>query len=130
MGHSSRRTQTATGPYYPSLLPNAVIKKKKMRPKQLGEERVSLPYRQRCSTGGGQGRKGSRGHGEMVLTGLFYTACSFHFLIQHRTTCPGVVPQTVGWSLPYQSLIRRNAPTDLSTVQSDGDNSSANISSS
>jgi hypothetical protein len=29
------------------------------------------------------------------------------FLIEPRTTCPGVSPPTMGWTCPHQSLIKK-----------------------
>lgn len=47
------------------------------------------------------------GHGEMMLSGLPLRVCSAMFVIQSRTTCPGVVLPTMVWSLSailYPSL--------------------------
>lgn len=45
-----------------------------------------------------------RGNGGTLLAGL---ACSAWLLIAPRTTCPGVVPATVGWVLPHQSSVNK-----------------------
>jgi hypothetical protein len=34
-------------------------------------------------------------------------ACSAFFLIESRTTCPGIAPPTMGWALPNQSPIKK-----------------------
>jgi hypothetical protein len=52
-----------------------------------------------------QGRNWGRDHGRMLHTGLLSLACSLCFLIHPRTTCPGLIPPTVAWALPHQSLI-------------------------
>jgi hypothetical protein len=31
---------------------------------------------------------------------MIFMACSAYFLIEPRTTCPGMAPPTVGWGLP------------------------------
>ena len=36
----------------------------------------------------------------MLLTGLLPIACSACFLIQFRSTSPGMAPSTIGWTLP------------------------------
>jgi len=86
--------------------------------KQLGEESFSLPlsqhiYLQRESgqelkeikePGGGSW---CRGHGGALLTDLLPMACSACFLIQPRTTSPGMAPPTMGGALSYQSLIKK-----------------------
>jgi hypothetical protein len=41
-------------------------------------------------------RNWGRGHGEMLLTGLLPLACSACFLIEPKTTSPGMVPPTMG----------------------------------
>jgi hypothetical protein len=43
-----------------------------------------------------RGRSWCRGHGGMLLTGLLPLACSACFLIEPRTTSPGMAPPTVG----------------------------------
>lgn len=68
------------------------------------------------------GRDGSRGHGGMLLTGLFSVTCSVLLLIRPRTTCPGVEPPTVNWTLLHQSLIKK-----IHYRQSDGDNFSSEM---
>jgi hypothetical protein len=54
-----------------------------------------------------EGRRWCRGHGGILLNGLFLMACSACFLIEPRTTCPGMAPPTMGWALPHQSLIKK-----------------------
>ena len=44
----------------------------------------------------------------MLLTGLLPMACSASFLIEPRTTSPGMVPP-MSWALPYLSLTKKNA---------------------
>ena len=53
------------------------------------------------------GRTSCRRHGEILLPGLLLLACSAFFLIKPRTTSTRVVPPTMGWENPYQSLIRK-----------------------
>jgi hypothetical protein len=43
----------------------------------------------------------------MLLTALLPMACSACFLIEPRTTGPRMVPPTMGWALPYQSLLKK-----------------------
>ena len=50
------------------------------------------------------GRSWWRSHGTTMLTGLLPMACSVCFLIEPRTTSPGMAPLTMGWALPDQSL--------------------------
>lgn len=45
--------------------------------------------------------------GWVLLTGLFSMDCLVAFLIQPKTTCPEIVPPTVGWAHPHQSLIKK-----------------------
>jgi hypothetical protein len=53
------------------------------------------------------GRSWCRGHGRVLLTGLLPLACSACFLIEPRTTSPGLAPPTMGWALPSWSLIKK-----------------------
>jgi hypothetical protein len=53
------------------------------------------------------GRGWCRGHGGELLTDLFPMACSAFFLIELRTTNPGLAPPTMVWVLPNQSLIKK-----------------------
>jgi len=88
-----------------------------MTKKQVGEERVysfphccSSPKEVRAGTHSGQelgSRSWCRGHGGMLLTGLLPLACSAYFLIEPRTTSPGMAPPTMGWTLPHWSLIKK-----------------------
>jgi hypothetical protein len=74
--------------------------------KQVGEERVYSAYTSTLLfiTKGSQDRNSSRsgsrswcrGHGGMLLTGLLPLACSACFLIEPRTTSPGMAPPTTG----------------------------------
>jgi hypothetical protein len=81
--------------------------------KQVGEERVYSAYTSTslCITKGSQNRDSHRagtwrqelmqkpwgvgGHG-MLLTGLLPLACSVCFLIELRSTSPGMAPPTMG----------------------------------
>jgi hypothetical protein len=74
-----------------------------MTKKQVGEERVYSGYTssprkpgQELTQGGNleAGVDGYRGHGGMLLTGLLPLACSPCFLIELRTTSPGMAPPT------------------------------------
>jgi len=38
---------------------------------------------------------------------LLPKACSACFPVEPRTTSPAMVPPTVGWALPHQSLIKK-----------------------
>ena len=42
-----------------------------------------------------------------LLPGLLLMACSACFLIEPRTTSPGMAPLTMGWALPYQSIMKK-----------------------
>lgn len=42
-----------------------------------------------------------------LITGLLLLACSVCFLIEPRTSIPGITLHTAGWALPHQSLIRK-----------------------
>jgi len=85
--------------------------------KQVGEERVYPAYTSTLLfiTKGSQDRNSSRsgsrsccrGHGGMLLTGLLPLACSACSLIELKTTRPGTAAPTIGWTLPYQSLIEK-----------------------
>jgi hypothetical protein len=79
-----------------------------MAKKQVGEERVYSVYTSmllfitkevRTGTHTGQepgGTNGGRSHGGMLLIGLLPLACSACFLIEPKTTSPGVEPPTMG----------------------------------
>jgi hypothetical protein len=56
-------------------------------------------------------RSWCRGHGGMFLTGLFPLVCSAWFLIEPKTTSPGMAPPTVGWALPPWSLTEKKCLT-------------------
>lgn len=45
--------------------------------------------------------------GMVSLIGLLPITCSVCFLIETRSTSPGLVPPTMGWTLPHQSLIKK-----------------------
>ena len=63
----------------------------------------------RTGTQAGQepkGRSWCRGHGGALLTGFLIMACSACFLMESRTTSPGMTPLTLGLALPHQSLIK------------------------
>ena len=53
------------------------------------------------------GRSRCRSHGGVLLTGLLPLVCSACFLIEPRIISPRASPPTVGWALPYQSLIKK-----------------------
>jgi hypothetical protein len=65
--------------------------------KQGGEERVYSAYTSTLLfiTKGSQ-EEGNDGHGRMLLTGLLPLACSACFLIEPKTTSPGMEPPTMG----------------------------------
>lgn len=77
-------------------------------PKYAGEEKVYLTYTSHCSPSlketrirsqAGQetgGRSVCRGHGGLLLTGLFLMACSACLLMETWTSSPGMVLPTVG----------------------------------
>ena len=48
-----------------------------------------------------------RDHGSILLTDLLLMAFSACFLIEPRTTSPGVSLPTMSWALPLQSLIKK-----------------------
>jgi hypothetical protein len=79
-------------------------------------------------------KKYSRSHGERTQTGSLFTACSSCFLIQLRTTFPGVASPAMICPPPHththQSLINKIAPIDVSTGQPDGGIFSAEVPSS
>jgi hypothetical protein len=52
------------------------------------------------------GRKWSRDHGGMLLTGLLSMACSVWFLIQSKTTCPEMAWPSLAWILSHKSLVK------------------------
>ena len=49
-------------------------------------------------------RSWCRIHRGVLLTGLLPVACSACFLIELRTTSPGLAPPTMGWALPHWSI--------------------------
>jgi len=59
-------------------------------------------------------RSWCRGHGGMLLTGLLPLACSACFLIEPRTTSPGMAPLTMGWVLPPWPLVEKMSFTWVS----------------
>lgn len=81
--------------------------------KWLGEERVYFPFtsRHQFITERSQGRNSSRaGAWKRELKAIeegCLLACSVCFIIYTRTICPGVVPPTVGWAFPHQSIIKK-----------------------
>ena len=86
--------------------------------KAAWEERVNSAYTftllfitegsqsRNSSRAGIWGQKLMQGPQRVLLTGLLLMACSACFLIESRTTSPGMAPPTMGWALPCQSLIR------------------------
>jgi hypothetical protein len=83
--------------------------------KQVGEERVYSAYTStlvfiiKGSQDWNSSRSGSRrwcrGYGGMLLTGLLPLACSACFLVEPKTTSPGIAPPIMAWALPPWSLI-------------------------
>ena len=81
-----------------------------MTKKQVGEERVYSAYTKllfittevKTGTQAGQeaGADAEAMEGWMSLTGLLPLACSVCFLIEPRSTSPGMAPPTMGWALP------------------------------
>ena len=53
------------------------------------------------------GRSWCSGHGEELLTDLLPMACSACFLIEPRTTSPGMAPPTRGWTCLHQSITKK-----------------------
>lgn len=49
----------------------------------------------------------SGGHQGVILTGLLPIACSACFLMETRTTSPGMSSLTIGWPLPHWPLIEK-----------------------
>ena len=84
----------------------AVMKHHNQR--QLGEERVYLAYTSislfilkevRTGTHTGQepgDRNQCRNHGQVLLTGFLFMACSACFLVAPRITSPGMAPPALG----------------------------------
>ena len=73
----------------------------------------SKEVRTRTQTGQEPGaRSWCRDHKGVQRTDFLIMAHSACFLIELTTTCPGLVTPTVGWTLPYQSLINK-MPTGL-----------------
>lgn len=52
-------------------------------------------------------RNWGSGHGGTLLTDFFLLTCSAWINVHPRTICPGVPSSTMGWTFPYQSLIKR-----------------------
>ena len=52
------------------------------------------------------GSSSCTGHGELLLAGLLLMAPSACFVIEPRTTSPGMASLAVGWTFPHQSLIK------------------------
>jgi hypothetical protein len=75
------------------LLQNTVTKK------QDGEERVYLAYTSRSQTIMEEVRIGTQS-GQELLAGLHPLACSACFLMEPRTSSPGLAPSTMGSTLP------------------------------
>jgi hypothetical protein len=74
-----------------------------MTKKQVGEERVYSAYTSTITKGSQDwnssrswSRSWWRSHGGMLLTGLLPLACSACFLIEPKTTSPGMAPPTMG----------------------------------
>ena len=66
----------------------------------------------------------------MLLTGLLLMGCSACSLIPCWTSCSGMAPPTVGWTLPHQSLIKKMPQHSSPSGQSYGDILSTRIPSS
>jgi hypothetical protein len=96
-----------------------------MTKEQAGEKRLYSAYTSTLLfiTKGSQdwnsSRTGSRswcrGHGRMLLTGLFPLACSACSLIEPKTTSSGMTPPTIGppslitnWEMPYSWISWRH----------------------
>jgi hypothetical protein len=47
---------------------------------------------------------------KVLFTGLLPLACSACFLIEPKTTSPGMAPHTMSWALPSWSLIEKKMP--------------------
>jgi hypothetical protein len=90
-----------------------------MTQKQVGEKRVHLAYTS-ISQSIIEGNQDRNSHGagtwkqkpiqrpwRRMLTGLLPIAWSACFLIEPRTTSPGMAPPTMGWALPHQSVIKK-----------------------
>lgn len=54
-----------------------------------------------------ESRSWCRGHEWVLLTDLLFIACSAYFLMEPRTTTLRMVPLTITWALPSQSLVRK-----------------------
>jgi len=88
-----------------------------MTKKQVGEERVYSAYTsmllfitkgsQDWNSSRSASRSWCRGHGGMLLTGLLLLTCSACFLIEPKTTSPGMAPLIMGWALPPWSLVEK-----------------------
>lgn len=101
----------------PNFLPIVLIEARS----NLERKGFTSPLRLKSIMEGGQGRSleaeiGSREHEEILLTGLLLLDSSVRFIIQPRTTCPGLAPRIVRWALPYQSLIKKMPHRLVSTV--------------
>jgi hypothetical protein len=53
------------------------------------------------------GARADRGHGGVLLTGSLLMVCSVCFLIDPRTTSPGMAPPIITEPSPYQSLTKK-----------------------
>jgi hypothetical protein len=78
-----------------------IVTKKQVRKERIYSAYIStLPFITKGSQDWNSSRAGSRswcrGHGGMLLTGLLPLACSACFLIELKTTSPGMAPPTMG----------------------------------
>ena len=86
-----------------------------MTKKQAVEERVYLTYSfillfiMERSQGSNSNRRQElmQRPWKVLLTGLLSMACSACLLKKPRATSPGMALPTMGWALPYQSLIKK-----------------------
>lgn len=86
--------------------------------KQLREECL-LAYTSRLQEGSqasysrkeSEGRSCNRGHGGVLLTGLFPMVCSTGFPMQFWTTCLWLAPSTVTWDFPHHISKEDQFPT-------------------
>lgn len=75
-----------------------------------GKDGFGLHVPRQSALKGNQGRKSSESRGMHHGGTLLWCALGYlsdHFLLQLRTTCPGLALSTVDLALPHQSLIKR-----------------------
>ena len=59
------------------------------------------------------GRSLPQGHGAVLITGLLLMPCSTCFLMEPRTTSPGMAPPTMGWALFFHESVIKKMPYRL-----------------